>query len=310
MKPFRILALSFELEADQSLDLDELSGAVRMRGAFGLTFRRLVCPPPYWSRECRTCELWRACAYPTFFEPAPPEDAQRLRANADLPRPYVFSPGEKKNQFDLTLVGRGTEALPYFIVSLRELGAEGFGSTRRRFELSRVVARNGERQVVFSSSDRLVRSPHVSEVLLEIKPPSIDKPHVDRRTYRFLTPTILKAEGRVEQVPTYATLVKRARDRVNALATFFGAGAFEWDFQAIGEQANRVSTAHVEGGIRAHGRFSRRRGRAHDLSGFVGEVTYEGPSSVLSSFDPLLDLLDELHVGKGAAFGNGKVRRA
>ena len=49
-------------------------------------------------------------------------------------------------------------------------------------------------------------------------------------------------------------------------------------------------------------RYSRRREVTHDLSGFVGEVTFEGE---LGPFVPYLKLGEYLHVGKNAVFGNG-----
>jgi hypothetical protein len=49
-------------------------------------------------------------------------------------------------------------------------------------------------------------------------------------------------------------------------------------------------------------RYSRRREVTHDLSGFVGEVTFAGE---LAPFLPYLKLGEYLHVGKNAVFGNG-----
>jgi CRISPR/Cas system endoribonuclease Cas6 (RAMP superfamily) len=49
-------------------------------------------------------------------------------------------------------------------------------------------------------------------------------------------------------------------------------------------------------------RYSRRRAVTHDLSGFVGAVSFEGE---LEMFLPYLKLGEYLHVGKNAVFGNG-----
>jgi hypothetical protein len=50
-------------------------------------------------------------------------------------------------------------------------------------------------------------------------------------------------------------------------------------------------------------RRSWRTGLAHDMGGFVGEVTYEGD---LEEFLPLLILGQHTHVGKYAVWGNGQ----
>jgi hypothetical protein len=206
--------------------------------------------------------------------------------------------------FDVTLVGRGCEALPYAVLAVRHLGVEGFGPTRQQFRLRRIATRELAPRVIFDSS-----SPVVHNVAPTPAPAATRRDRSPgKRTYRFVTPTILKSGGRVESVPTYATLVKRTRDRVNALSTFFGAGPLDWPFKEIGEKAEHVTTATAAGGRVRHGRFSSRQRQVHDLSGFVGEVTYAGPEEALREFDPLLLLLDEIHVGKGAALGNGWVQ--
>jgi CRISPR/Cas system endoribonuclease Cas6 (RAMP superfamily) len=52
-------------------------------------------------------------------------------------------------------------------------------------------------------------------------------------------------------------------------------------------------------------RYSWRRDVSHDLSGFVGEIVFEGE---LEPFLPYLRLGEYLHVGKNAVFGNGWFR--
>lgn len=214
-----------------------------MRGAFGLIFRHLVCPPGWWNRACRSCELWRDCPYPMFFEPAPPEGGDRLSKNADIPRPYVFRPGERDSEFEVTLIGRGADALAYFIVSMRELGAQGFGPVRRRFALDRVETCERAPQLVFDGSDNLVRTTRAVANGHGLALPATP----GRRRYAFSTPTILKANGQIERVPTYATLVKRARDRINALSTFFADGPLRLELQGHGRKGRGCSHSRGDG---------------------------------------------------------------
>jgi hypothetical protein len=49
----------------------------------------------------------------------------------------------------------------------------------------------------------------------------------------FITPTLLKANGREVHRPDFGVFMKRLRDRVNALGTFYGEGPLEVDFQEI-----------------------------------------------------------------------------
>ena len=123
-----------------------------------------------------------------------------------------------------------------------------------------------------------------------------------RMTLRFLTPTMLKADGVQARRPAFGPIAKRLRDRINALSYFYCGEGLDIDFKAFGEEAERIkmvadSTRWVESA-----RYSRRRDVTHDLSGFVGEVSFEGD---LAPFISYLKLGEYVHVGKNAVFGNG-----
>jgi len=63
-----------------------------LRGALGLTLRKLVCPEGWLNNDCHSCPLYDECAYGRLFAPTPPADADRLRLQQDLPRPFVIEP--------------------------------------------------------------------------------------------------------------------------------------------------------------------------------------------------------------------------
>jgi len=113
---------------------------------------------------------------------------------------------------------------------------------------------------------------------------------------------MLKADGVQARRPAFGPIAKRLRDRINALSYFYCGNGLDIDFKAFGEQAEGIkmvtdSTRWVESS-----RYSRRREVTHDLSGFVGEVSFEGD---LGMFLQYLKLGEYLHVGKNAVFGNG-----
>jgi hypothetical protein len=94
-------------------------------------------------------------------------------------------------------------------------------------------------------------------------------------TIRFLTPTMLKTEGEVVTVPQFHALIKRLRDRLNALSYFYCGTALDLDFQELGQQAEKVKEVAVRSRWLDRSRRTR-KGFTQDLSGFVGEVTYRG----------------------------------
>jgi hypothetical protein len=116
---------------------------------------------------------------------------------------------------------------------------------------------------------------------------------------------MLKADGFLAQKPTFASILKRLRDRINALSYFYCGKGLEIDFKAFGEQAEEIKTVTDSTRWVESARYSRRREVTHDLSGFIGEVSFEGD---LAPFIPYLKLGEYVHVGKNAVFGNGWYR--
>jgi CRISPR/Cas system endoribonuclease Cas6 (RAMP superfamily) len=128
---------------------------------------------------------------------------------------------------------------------------------------------------------------------------------VQRITIRFLTPTFLRADGEVVRRPEFHHVVKRLRDRINALSTFFGDGPLDLNFRGLGERAEKVRTVSAQIDWVERYRTSSKTRQRHELSGFVGEATYEGE---LSEFLPWFALGEIVHVGKHTAWGNGWIK--
>jgi CRISPR/Cas system endoribonuclease Cas6 (RAMP superfamily) len=298
-----------------------------LRGGFGHVFRGLCCVPQ--CKDAKNCSLTETCPYKTIFEPSPPPGSERLSKYQDIPRPFVFrAPQTQKTrfgegdtfEFDLVLIGRALDFLPYFVLSFRELAAEGIGLNRAKCKLERVEAIEpvlNEMQrnecglhVVYIAKDQLFRSNGNGtlkpwfESRIQMFSTANGSGAAPRINIHFLTPTFLRAEGEIVRRPDFHHVFKRLRDRVNALSTFFGTGPLDVDFRGFGERAEKVSTvsSHFEWVERA--RTSSKTGQRHELSGFIGEATYEGD---LAEFLPWLTLGELLHVGKHTAWGNGQI---
>jgi hypothetical protein len=304
----------FHLESKTSLPMPAYNKGNVIRGGFGSAFRRIVCHAS--CREAETCELRNVCPYTAVFQPFVPEGSEKISRNRDIPRPFVikppletkeiYLPGEQLS-FDVVLVGKVKDFLPYFIVTFKELSHAGLGRNRAPVELVGVdhVRRHGTVASIYTRDDNLVRPPAEAiswEDLCHSNGANNGATKVTRITLRFLTPTLLKADGLQMRRPSFGPLAKRLRDRINALAYFYCGAGLEIDFKAFGDTAEKVET--VSGSTRwvESSRYSRRRDVSHDLSGFVGEVTFEGR---LGMFLPYLRLGEYLHVGKNAVFGNG-----
>ncbi len=312
---FSLARFRFVLEPEDRLALHPRNPGNTLRGAFGSTFKRLVCPTPHECRE--TCRQKAICPYAQIFEPSPPMDSDRLSLNQDIPRPFVFRPpngvetmarpGDSLS-FDLILIGKALEYFPYFLVTFRELGDQGIGLGRGRYRIARVSLFNEDGNdvgEVYSGHDNIVRPSPFRITYKDCCRLATEQPLTQSRrvTIRFLTPTLLKADGRLVERPEFHHVIKRLRDRINALAHFYCDDTLDVNFKAFGERAEVVRTVTCKVRWEDRDRRSWKTGLSHDMGGFVGEVTYEGN---LQEFLPLLILGQYTHVGKYAVWGNGR----
>jgi hypothetical protein len=258
-----------------------------LRGAFGMAFRGIVCPP-----DCpgaRQCHARETCDYARIFEPVSllGRGPSGLR---DRPRPFVFraanldgrsvQPGERF-WFDVNLFETRNPPFEPFALAFGRLAKEGLGPKRGRANL----------------------------VSVEQRPVSIslDANSTETRTLQveFVTPTELKSSDRLVTRPDFDVLFARARDRVGTLRAMYGAGPLEIDFRAMGERAAAIRMTRSKLRQVEAERRSSRTGQVHGIGGFVGVAEYEG---VLGEFIPYLDAAQWTGIGRQCVWGKGELR--
>ena len=163
---FSLHHFRFRLEPKAPLHMPAYNKGNVIRGGFGSVFRlsaraqagRIVCHAN--CREPESCELRNVCPYTAVFQPFVPEGSEKISKNRDIPRPFVikppletketYLPGERFS-FDLVLVGKIKEYLPYFIVTFKELSQAGLGRSRAPVQLVGVdhVGRHGAEVPVY-----------------------------------------------------------------------------------------------------------------------------------------------------------------
>jgi CRISPR/Cas system endoribonuclease Cas6 (RAMP superfamily) len=348
---FRLGVFRFTLKPKETLFVPAVNKTNMLRGAFGTAFRRLCCIPQ--CRSAQECPLATACPYKQIFEPSPPADSERLSKSQDVPRPFIFRalentktkflPGEEF-QFELVLIGRALESLPYFVLSFRELAAHGLGLNRAKCDLidvkefvnsdvsgtslgglthtgsdlSSALEQMPRFLTIYSSADQVFHTPkgldlekwisnRMSSLFTALSPmdPMTGFPD-NSMTVRisFLTPVLLKSEGSVVRRPEFHHVFKRLRDRVNALGAFFGTGPLDVDFAAIGRRAEQVRTVSCNVEWQERFRTSSKTHQRHELSGFVGTAEYSGD---LREFLPWLVLGVVINIGKHTAWNGGRI---
>jgi hypothetical protein len=155
---------------------------------------------------------------------------------------------------------------------------------------------------------------HTQPALSPADPAPQPPAHMDPRTsvaatgqrirVRFLTPTELKAEGRVVREPEFGVLFARVRDRLHTLRSLYGEGPLPLDFSAAGERARAVKLIGSDLRWEMSERRSGRTGQTHQLGGFTGWAEYEGE---LAEFVPYLRAATWTGVGRQTTWGKGHI---
>lgn len=162
---FYLARFRFILKVIENLNLPPYKGAV-FRGAFGSVFRKIVCITK--NKDCASCLLKEKCVYAYVFETPPPADSRLMRKYLSAPHPFVLTPPLEDDRtydsgelmaFELTLIGRSVDYLPYFIYTFDELGKIGLGKSRGKFVLERVsIIENTEEKVIYAEKEKILRS--------------------------------------------------------------------------------------------------------------------------------------------------------
>ncbi|MCL6449019.1 MAG: CRISPR system precrRNA processing endoribonuclease RAMP protein Cas6 [Armatimonadetes bacterium] len=296
---------------EQGLLLPPYKGST-LRGGFARVFQRLVCARR--SESCRECLLKESCPYHLVFETSPPAQTKALRKYASIPRPFVleppleektaYAPGETLS-FQLILMGKTSRLLPYFIVTLEELGRLGMGKGRRPFRVREIAALglNGERRTIYRGTEKVVRAEELIIRGQDIWDLCAAGSPGEKITLEFLTPARLTFQGNLADRPEFHILIRNLLRRVSSLLYFYHGCEWQADFAGIIRKAEEIK-------LNANGtrwldweRYSSRHDTKMKLGGLVGKATYRGP---LADFRPLLKLGELVHAGKGAVFGLGK----
>ena len=144
LSQFKFSRFQFLLRATDSLRLPVYKAST-IRGGFGHAFKKVVCV----TREkiCTSCLLKGKCVYSYVFETPPPADTSKMRKYPFAPHPFVITPPLEDRRtyrngdilsFELTLIGKSIDFLPYFIYTFDELGRIGIGKGKGKYQLEEV----------------------------------------------------------------------------------------------------------------------------------------------------------------------------
>jgi len=319
LPPMELGLYTFSLQMEDAVELPLDKGPL-LRGGFGINLKHTVCVFPGLP-PCAECILKESCAYPFLFEPSPTQNAEVLRNHSAIPFPFVFKPpldGQRKYtagdllEFQLLLVGRAIEYLPYFLITFQRLGQRGLGKERGRYTLHKVSSQNFARKqdlTIFEDGviNELRGTPsHTADIEKYCEEYGQSDFDGQRLSLQFRTRTRIKHEGKfLREPPPFHVVVRTLLRRISSLSYFYCDERWQTDYKHWITLAQQVEIASADLKWQHKTRYSTRKQQHTNLSGIMGNITYQGD---LAAFIPLLRLGELIHIGKGTVFGNGRFK--
>lgn len=310
---FTFAKFRFTIRAVEEISLPQYKGAV-FRGGFGYAFKKIVCIQRA-RKECVDCLLRRSCVYSYIFETAPPEDTKVLKLYRTVPHPFVIEPPQSgdriikqgdKLTFNLILIGKAVDYLPYFILTFSELGKQGIGRKRSKFVLERVEGLDvtGKVKTIYTCEEETLQNDYPLLEASQLNHTEISKDN-SQVELDFLTPFRVRFDGKITDDIKFHVILRNLIRRVSSLLYFHCGKDLECDFKTYIKEAEKIKTVSYDLQWFDWERYSTRQKRKMTLGGVLGQVKYEGN---LKPFLQFLKLGEYIHAGKGTSFGLGKYR--
>jgi len=306
---FSLAAFTFHLTAKETIQLPEYKGSA-LRGGFGHVMKKVCCVLPPGQCDQR-CQLGNQCAYAYIFETPQDGSANANIIATNLPHPFVILPPLTKRElihagealtFQLTLIGKGIEFLPYFVYAFDELGRTGIGRGQGRYQLERVTD-NFNQNEIYSRRTKTLKSDFTTRQFSDLIAETQTQ-NPQNLTLQFITPTRILDNDKTARTLSFDLLMRGLLRRASLLAKIHCGQEWQLDYRAIVDAARaQVRLTHSE--LRDHSweRYSNRQQRRMRFDSFIGTVQYEG---TLQPFLPYILLGHYIHLGKNTTFGMGK----
>lgn len=319
-----ITRITTTVQATQTVTWPHFAGST-LRGAFGRALRRAACITG--QKECTGCPLRNSCAYGVVFDPAAPAQPLHPSFRDGLPRYVVqppalgacqLHPGQTQS-FNLLLLP-GTQAHHGLIehslryVVEKELFAPGL------FKF--MGTQTNQITILFGPAP--AQAPAITTAPPTLPAPATD-PNQTNTTHhgqanthialRWLTPLRLQHQGKPVFKPQQLdasgfirALLRRQLQLQQMTDPQAGTPTATPNAQnpLHHAQACTFNTSHLHWhDIQRH---SGTQNQKLPLGGLIGSATLSGPAEALQALMPLLQLGEQLHMGKETVMGLGRYK--
>ncbi|HPO09696.1 MAG TPA: CRISPR system precrRNA processing endoribonuclease RAMP protein Cas6 [bacterium] len=304
----QILRIECLLTSQAETHLPEYLGST-LRGSLAMAMRQMVCT--YGNRPCDGCPVQASCHYPNLFETPSATGTQEIRRMRDIPHPIVIEPPVEHRQrylrgdplrFEIVLIGKAVSRLPYLAFAVNEMANTGLGVQRSPFMLQEIRDHTGE--IVYDiDSGKLSRD--VSGMTLR----ELFDSHPVLSPVKLVleTPLRMKSEGSLMTRRLDPDMfLKQSCRRLWALLTQYeDIDPDQLDFRPL--LAETPMPRVVQSSLKWWDleRYSNRQKTKMKVGGMVGHTVWDGN---IKPWWPILLAITQVHAGKGAVMGLGRIR--
>ncbi len=302
-----ITDLRITLKALEPIQLPAFAGS-KLEGAFGHALYEIACTRKDLE-ACQPCPLRQICPFATLYMPSLPSH-MNVASLESPPRPLVFHT-EFQNErtiktgsqleFGLRVLGKAKQHLPYIIAAIQEMGREGIGNNRGRFELLEV--QSIQPYTLETKTITTINNPVVQLEPIVISHEDFPQLPKNQITLHLETFMHLKTAGQVAEQLQFPILIRSLQRRLSNLEQIYGAGSSVGaNFAELPQLAREL---HI---LEQNTEFVSQRRSGHGrqpviMNGLIGSVTYKGD---LEPFAQVLRYGELIGVGKWAHFGAGR----
>lgn len=286
-----IIRITTTIEATQTVAWPHFAGST-LRGAFGRALRRAACITG--QDQCTGCPLRNSCAYGVVFDPAPPPQPLHPSFQDGLPRYMVQPPALGACQ----LTPGQTQSFTLMLLP---------GAHPHRQLIEHILPTLATQQLMQAGHFKL-QSVRVQETpaLFFDQPPSAPQHPSTQATLRWHTPLRLQQKGKpifkpqdVDSTTLIRALLRRQLQWCQLTAQT--PPDTQTSLQAASACTLDTSNLHWHD-IQRH---SGSQNQKIPLGGLIGSAKLHGPPQALDTLRPVLQLGEQLHIGKETIMGLG-----
>lgn len=227
-------------------------------------------------------------------------------SNGNYPHPFwlEFPDSEKtkyqagdKFEFNLLLLGKFKEYLPYFVYTFIEIGKRGM-IDNFYYKVDEIWQESlSESAKIYSNSQELLSK----EICINFGEKT--KTLTNKLRVNFVSPTCMRKEGRILEEVNFEVLYKTLARRILLLRKANEIEEILFDHKKLTELSQEIKTRKKNFENFRVNRWSNRQMQKITLEGFTGSAIFEGD---FEPFQEILEFGQFVHVGKNSVFGFGK----